>query len=439
MIEVNKLKKRDEYLQQLIDFKDKDLIKVVTGIRRCGKSSLLKLMVEHLKTSGVGEDQIVEINFELHNFKKMTANELYYYVTKRRVWNKRMYLFFDEIQCVDGWEDVVNSFRVDFDCDIYITGSNAYLLSSEYSTYLAGRYVEIKMLPLSFSEFIYFYDFKIREIPDFVGGTKKQVFDKNGQRCDLSEIFNAYLTYGGMPGLADVGFDQEKAMTLLDGIFATVVIKDILSREKNRKGQKVTDPVLLRKIVLYLADNIGKNISVSTIGKMLVDDGMYDSKTERSIPGAHTLQNYVSGLLDSFIFYEIKRYDVKSKEYLRTLGKFYIVDVGFINYLLGFRNRDMNSTLENIVYFELLRRGYDVSIAKVDNLEVSFVATSQTEKFYVQVTESILGEEIRERTLLPLQKINDNYEKIILSLDNGPKVSYDGIKSINLIDWLLNK
>ena len=437
MIDTHKLKKRDLYLNRLVAFKDTEPVKVVTGIRRCGKSSLLKLMVEHLKECGVEEDQIIEMNFESHAYKRMNSDAFYDYVKQRIIPGKRMYLFFDEIQRVPDWEDSINSFRVDFNCDIYITGSNAWLLSSEYSTYLSGRCVEIKMLPLSFSEFLHFHDFEVKENESPLGGTRKQAYDKNGERFELRDVFDAYMRFGGMPGIADVGLDQENALMLLEGIYSTVIVRDILERE-NRRGQKqITDPILLRKIVMFLADNIGSNISISSIGNILVNEGLLEDGKRKGAPSAHTVQAYVNALLESFFFYDIKRFDIKGREFLRTLGKYYIVDMGLRNYLLGFRDRDSGHALENVVFFELLRRGYDVSIGKVDNLEVDFIATKADDKLYVQVTESMTSDEVRRRELAPLQKISDNYEKIVLSMNTGMDASYEGIKSINLIDWLV--
>ena len=439
MIESHELKKRESYLNKLIAFQDTEPVKVVTGIRRCGKSSLLKLMVQHLRESGISEEQLVEMNFESHDFKDMTSDMLYDYVKQRILPGKRMYLFFDELQRIDAWEDAVNSFRVDFNCDIYITGSNAYLLSSEYSTYLSGRCVEIKMLPLSFSEFLYFHDFEVREAQSALGGVRRYVFDKNGERYELREAFDSYLRFGGMPGIADVGLNQEKALTLLDGIYSTVVIRDILEREKRRGQQRITDPVLLRKIILFLADNIGSNVSISSIGNTLVNEGLLEDGKRKGSPSAHTVQAYVNALLESYFFYDIKRFDIKGKEYLRTLGKYYIVDIGLRNYLLGFRNRDSGHALENIVYFELLRRGYDVAIGKIDNAEVDFIASDAERKLYIQVTESMTSEDVRRRELAPLQKIRDNYEKLVLSLDTGLDASYDGIQSRNVMEWLLSE
>ncbi len=437
MIDTHKLKKRDLYLNKIMAFKDTEPVKIVTGIRRCGKSSLLKLMVSKLKESGVADEQIVEMNFESHAFKDMSSDDFYEYVKQRIVRDKMMYLFFDEVQRVPSWEDAVNSFRVDFNCDIYVTGSNAYMLSSEYSTYLSGRYVEIKMLPLSFGEFLYFHGFEIRETKSALGGTRKQAFDKNGERYEIREVFDAYMRFGGMPGIADVGLDQEKALALLEGIYSTVVVRDILERE-NRRGQKrITDPVLLKKIVMFLADNIGSSISVSSIGNTLVNEGLLEDGRRKGTPSAHTVQAYINALLESYFFYDIKRFDIKGKGYLRTLGKYYIVDIGLRNYLLGFRDRDSGHALENVVYFELIRRGYDVSIGKVDNYEVDFIATKPDDKMYIQVTESMMSEDVRQRELAPLQRIDDNYEKIVLSMNTGMDSSYDGIKSLNLIDWLI--
>lgn len=439
MIGSHELKRRDIYLNKLIGFRDTEPVKVVTGIRRCGKSSLLKLMIQHLKDTGVLPEQIIEMNFESFDFRGMGAEDIYGYVKERIVPKKRMYLFFDELQRIEAWEDAINAFRVDFDCDIYITGSNAYLLSSEYSTYLSGRCVEIKMLPLSFKEFLDFNGFEVRKTQSALGGFRKQVFDGNGERYELREVFDAYMQFGGMPGIADVGLEQEKALSLLDGIYSTVVVRDILEREKRRDRRQITDPALLRKIVLFLADNIGSNVSAASIGNMLVNEGLLDDGKRKGAPSAHTVQAYVDALLESYFFYEIKRFDIKGKAYLRTLGKYYIVDIGLRNYLLGFRNRDSGHAIENVVYFELLRRGYDVAIGKVGNAEVDFIASTTNEKKYIQVTESMMSEDVRRRELAPLQNIRDNYDKIVLSLETGLDTSYEGIKSENLMDWLLGE
>ena len=437
MIDTYKLKNRKEYLDKLIGFQDTEPVKIVTGIRRCGKSSLLKLMIAHLKATGIADEQIVEMNCENYEFKDMTAGSVYHYVKERMIPGKRMYLFFDELQRVTAWEEAINSFRVEFNCDIYVTGSNAWLLSSEYSTYLSGRCVEIKMLPLSFREFLAFYGFEIREMETVLGKTKKQIFDSSGERYEVRELFDAYIRFGGMPGISEAGLVQEKALALLDGIYSTVVIRDILEREKRRGQKQITDPALLRKIILFLADNIGSNVSITSIGNTLVNEGLLEEGKRRGTPSVHTVQAYVNALLESYFFYEIKRFDIKGKQYLRTLGKYYIVDIGLRNYLLGFRNRDSGHVLENLVFFELLRRGYDVAIGKVRDSEIDFIAASAKDKKYIQVTESMLSPEVRERELEPLRRIRDNYEKVVLSLEPGLETSYDGIRSVNLLEWLL--
>lgn len=321
----------------------------------------------------------------------MDARGFYEYVKARICPNKRTYLFFDEVQKVHGWENAVNSFRVDFDCDIYITGSNAYLLSSELSTYLSGRYVEIKVLPLSFREFM---------------------------------DFHGYIL-------------TERKSPALDGVYSAAVINDILEREK-RKGQRnITDPVLSKKIILFLADNVGNNTSATSIGNTLVNEGLLENGTRKTKPAVQTIQAYIEALTEAYIFYEIKRFDIKGKEYLRTLGKYYIVDIGLRNYLLGYRDGDSGHILENIIYFELLRRGYDVAIGKIDNQEVDFIATKADEKKYVQVTESMNAQETRERELAPLRKIRDSYEKIVIALESNLTQTQDGIKIIRALDFLL--
>ena len=431
----SKLKSRDLYLNKLISFMDTEPVKVVTGIRRCGKSSLLKLMVEHLTNIGIGDEQIVEMNFESNAYKEMTSNDIYSYV-KNKCGGKRMYLFFDEIQRIPDWEDAINSFRVDFDCDIYVTGSNAYLLSSEYSTYLSGRCVEIKMLPLSFKEFIDFNWFELRTVKSAFGGDKKVVLDASGIQYGLDEVFEAYIRFGGMPGIAEVGMEQDRAFTLLDGIYSTVVVRDILEREKRRGQRQITDALLMKKVVMFLCDNIGSSISASSIGKTLVNEGLMEEGKRNGKPSTHTIQAYIEALLEAYFFYGIKRFDIKGKEYLKTLGKYYVVDIGLRNYLLGIRDRDRGHILENVIYIELIRRGYDVAIGKIGNAEIDFIATKTREKLYVQVTESMMSEVVRERELAPLQKVDDNYDKIILTMDSG-EMSYNGIRQINIIDWLL--
>lgn len=325
------LRKRDLYLNQMIAFQDTEMIKVMTGIRRCGKSSLMKLMAEHLRENGVADDQILEMNFESMSIPEMDARGFYEYVKARICPDKRTYLFFDEVQKVPGWENAVNSFRVDFDCDIYITGSNAYLLSSELSTYLSGRYVEIKVLPLSFREFLDFHGYTLTERKSPAGGVKKRIMDADGEVYDARELYDAYTRFGGMPMLADIGLEINRVTAALDGVYSAAVINDILEREK-RKGQRtITDAVLLRIIIMFLADNIGNNTSATSIGNTLAGEGLLENGKRKTKPAVQTIQAYIKALTEAYFFYEIKRFDIKGKEYLRTLGKYYIVDIGLRN------------------------------------------------------------------------------------------------------------
>ena len=435
----NILRKRDLYLNQMIAFQDTEMIKVMTGIRRCGKSSLMKLMAEHLRENGVADDQILEMNFESMSIPEMDARGFYEYVKARICPDKRTYLFFDEVQKVPGWENAVNSFRVDFDCDIYITGSNAYLLSSELSTYLSGRYVEIKVLPLSFREFLDFHGYTLTERKSPAGGVKKRIMDADGEVYDARELYDAYTRFGGMPMLADIGLEINRVTAALDGVYSAAVINDILEREK-RKGQRtITDAVLLRKIIMFLADNIGNNTSATSIGNTLVNEGLLEDGKRKTKPAVQTIQAYIKALTEAYFFYEIKRFDIKGKEYLRTLGKYYIVDIGLRNYLLGFREGDSGHILENIIFFELMRRGYDVAIGKIDNQEVDFIATKTDEKKYIQVTETMNTPETRERELAPLRKIRDSYEKIVIALECDLTQTQDGIKIIRALDFLLEE
>jgi len=431
------LKRRDLYLNRLVAFQDTEPVKIVTGIRRCGKSSLMKLMAQHLREQNIADDQIIELNFESMQYRSMDAAALYQHVQGLLPQGKRAYLFFDEIQLIPAWQDAVNSLRVDTDCDIYITGSNAHLLSGEFSTYLAGRHVEINMLPLSFQEFLYFHGYTVarRESPS--GGTRKHITNSAGEQYTPEELLQSYLTFGGMPGLADVGLDQEKAMTLLDGIYATVVMRDILEREARRGQRRITDPLLLRKIILFLADSIGSNTSMRSIGNTLVSEGMLDDRSRKGSPAVQTIQAYVAALTEAYVFYDVKRYDIKGKEYLRTLGKYYIVDLGLRNYLLGFRDMDRGHALENLVYFELLRQGWDVAIGKIGDKEVDFVATKPNQKRYLQVTEHMQSEQTRQREFSALRRTQDSHQKLVIALHSDVSHTEDGIRIMKLTDFLL--
>lgn len=400
-------------MEALTEFRDKNIIKIVTGIRRCGKSTLLKLFAQQLRRDGVRDEHIIEMNFESIRFKEITDYlALYNDVKAKMPAEGKTYLIFDEIQMVENWQKAIDSFQVDFDVDIYITGSNAYLLSGELSTLLSGRYVEIKMLPLSFKEFLDFYRFEKNETND--------------------EKFQFYLKFGGMPAIHELNFNERRVNEMLEGIYTTVIVKDILDRNK------VTDQMMLQKIVAFLSDNIGSITSPNSIGKTLASQGDIDEGKNRKNPASKTVENYIGMLLNSFIFYGANRYDIKGKQLLKTLGKYYIVDLGLRNMLLGYRDADRGHILENVVYFELLRRGYRVTIGKVGEKEVDFVAERPNDKKYIQVTETMLGEETRRRELSPLKSIADNYEKIILSMDRSYIESYEGIKVLNLIDFLLS-
>lgn len=399
---------RPIYLNQLIKFKDKEQIKVITGIRRCGKSSLLELFAQYLKEQGTNDNNILQINFEDLKYNNINYLELNNLIeTHVKNIKGKLYLFLDEVQKVDKWELTVNSLRLKKNIDIYITGSNAYMLSSQLSTYLSGRYVEIKMQPLTFKEFLTFYDL-------------------DGMNDDRK--FDLYLKYGGMPGLKDFNFDEKMIRQTLDGIFSTVLVKDIVSHAE------VKDVSLLNKITSFLADNIGNPTSLNKIKNTLVSEQLVKRGIHLS-----AIDNLIELLENAFVFYGIKRYDIKGKEYLKTQGKYYMVDTGLRNFFLGFKDIDRGHILENIVFLELLSRGYNISIGKVGSTEVDFIATTFNEKIYIQVCETLNSEETRKRELKPLQSIKDNYEKIILTKDilfTG--TDENGIKILNIVDWLLN-
>lgn len=401
---------RPEYLNQLIQNKDVDLVKIVTGIRRCGKSSLLDLFHQYLLTHGVADSNIIHMNLESLRYRDLKDYLVFYdYVSERIAKSGKTYLIFDELQVIEHWEKAIESFRLDFDVDIYITGSNAYLLSTEFSTLLSGRYVEIRMLPLSFKEFLNFYEFA----PDI----------------SIEEKFQKYLQFGGMPILREYRFNEARSMQALEGIYSTVILRDILQRNtQSNQG-------LLHKLMLFLCSNIGSITSPSSIGNVLSNEGDIEGKRKKI--ASQTVEKYISMLRSAFIFYSVERYDVKGKQLLKTLGKNYIIDLGFRNMLLGYRDAERGHIIENIVFLELIRRDYHVYIGKFKETEIDFVAEKPNDKLYIQVTESMFSPETRERELRPLQMIPDNYEKIVLSMDRNYITSYDGIKSLNLIDWLL--
>lgn len=403
--------KRPLYLNELIENKDVDLIKIITGIRRCGKSSLMELFHQHLLESGIDKSRIIHMNLESLKYNELSDYLSFYNYVSDKIDNTgKTYLLFDELQVVSGWEKAIESFRVDYDVDIYITGSNAYLLSTELATLLSGRYVEIKMLPLSFSEFMDFYS-----------------FDDN---TALEEKFISYLKFGGMPVLREYNFNELRINQALEGIYSTVILKDILQRHNQ------SDQLSLDKIAHFLSSNIGSITSPNKIGNILSNEGDIDKGKNKNIAGK-TVDKYISMLNNAFIFYRVGRYDIKGKQLLKTLDKNYIVDMGFRNMLLGYRDADRGHILENIVFLELIRRHYRVYIGKIGDTEIDFLAEKPNEKLYIQVTESLASPKTRERELRPLLSINDNYEKIILTSDRNFITSENGIKIINVIDWLI--
>lgn len=393
---------RTKYLEELKLWKDKDLIKVVTGIRRCGKSTLFLLFIDYLKSIGVKDEEIIHINLEDADYDFLGYKELYDYVNKKINSKKKYYVFLDEVQNVKDFQKAVDSLYIKKNVDVYITGSNAYLLSGELATLLSGRYIEVKMLPLSFKEYISAFD------------------DKNYQ-----QLFLDYMRNGGMPGCIDILKNSPNEVDkYLDGIFSTVVYKDIMARNN------ITDKLLLENILKFIFDSIGSPISTKKISDTLTSKGTPISN--------HTTEKYISAFLESFLIYRAERFDVKGKNLLVRDYKYYAVDMGLRSYLLGKKaNSDMGHILENIVYLELLRRGFKVYVGKVDDLEVDFVAENRDGLRYFQVSLSVRDEKVLERELKSLQKTKDFYPKMLLTLDMDLEVDYDGIIKMNVVDWLL--
>lgn len=403
---------RKEYLERLAQWKDEQVIKVITGIRRCGKSTLLLQYQTWLKANGVSADQIVSVNFEELEYEELLDyRKLYEYLKNHLCVGKKTYIFLDEIQKVTAFEKVVDSLYVKPDIDIYITGSNAYMLSSDLATLLTGRYVEIKMLPLSFKEFL-----------DITA-------------LDAEQGLAEYLRDGGLPYIAVMNRTSEKVETYLEGIYNTVIVKDIEDRQTRKESEpskrKITDITLLKTIAKYLASVVGNPVSIRSITNYLTSNGRKLSP--------NTVSDYVDALIESFIFYPAERFDIVGKQLLKANRKLYIVDLGLRNYILPRQNYDLGFSLENIVYFELLRRGYRVMIGKVGNTEVDFVAERKGTYSYIQVTADMTAKETFERELKPLSNIRDNYEKIVLTADRFTPGNYNGIQVKYLPDWLLWK
>lgn len=394
---------RQEYLDNLISFRDKQLIKVVTGIRRCGKSTLFELYQDYLRTDGVSDEQIVSINLEEGEFDDIeTSKQLYSYVNERLLPGNRMYIFLDEVQRVTDFQKAVDSLYIKKNCDVYITGSNAYLLSGELATLLSGRYIEIKMLPLSFKEYV-------------------SVFQKD---TSIDRLYGDFVQNSAFPYALELQKPKDRRQ-YLQGIYDTIVLKDIVAR------RKFPDIEMLKSVVRFMFHNIGNICSTKSISDTMTSAGRKIS--------VHTVESYLSALTDSFILYRIGRYDIKGKQYLKTGDKYYAADIGLRYALLGTKKADDGHILENIVFLELMRRGYEVYIGKVGNTEVDFIAINDEGEEYYQVAYTVIDAEgdILKRELAPLQAINDHNPKYLLTMDHTPLTSHNGIKQINALDWML--
>ncbi len=392
---------RKETLEDLVRLKDKNLIKVVMGIRRCGKSTIFEIFQNFLKEHGVEEEQIITVNLEDGDFRGIrTANALYDYVENKLIKDKNNYVFLDEVQQVHNFQEAVDWLYTKKNVDLYITGSNAFLLSGELATLLSGRYVEIKMQPLSFKEYVSAYP----------------------QNSNISELYMNYLQNSSFPGTLEL--ERKKDIrAYLEGIYNTILLKDIVTRKK------ISDPSLLQSVVEFVFDNIG-NLSSST----KIANTMTSSGRKISVP---TVESYLDALADSFIIYRVGRYDIKGKQYLATGAKYYVADIGLRYFLLGSKHTDMGHILENIVYLELLRRGYEVYVGKVGTIEVDFIAINEEGASYYQVSQTVMEEQTLKRELSSLDAIKDHNPKYLLTMDYVPLTSYNGIKQIHVLEWLL--
>ena len=395
---------RPLYLDRIKSYKDTNgIIKIITGIRRCGKSTLFKIYQNYLLENGVNQDQIISINLDdMENSKLLDCQVLYEYIKSKLIDDKMNYIFLDEIQNVKKFQLILNTLNLRENVDLYVTGSNAYLLSGELATFLSGRYITIKMYPLSFKEYVSSF--------------------KDTNNTNIEDKFADYITYGAFPYILTCN-NNNQIFDYLEGIYNTIIIKDVIQRNN------ITNIERLKKILMFLVANIGSLTSINNIKNQMLNDNFKINVA--------TIENYITYLTDSFIIHKVPRYNIKAKGLLQTNDKYYIADMGFRYYLLNSSKKDRGHILENIVYLELLRRNYRVYIGKLDNLEIDFIAEKEGERVYIQVCETMMGEETRERELKPLKLIKDNYEKIVLSMDKIFLENIDGIKSINLIDWLL--
>lgn len=393
---------RTEYLNKLIAFKDKQLIKIVTGVRRCGKSTLLEIYQNWLKEQGVEDEQIIAINFEDIDYEELTDyKKLYKYLKERLAKDKKTYIFLDEVHHIDNFPKVVDSLYIKKNVDVYITGSNAYMLSSEIATLISGRYVQIEMLPLSFKEYM----------------------ESTGDMNDRAVKYTEYLQNSSFPYALELKGKSDEIRDYLEGIYNTIVVKDIVTRKR------ITDTMMLKSVLRFVFDNIGNPLSSKKISDTM-------TSASRKID-YKTVENYLESLSESYIVYQAKRYNIKGKQYLKTLEKYYVVDIGLRYMLLGSRQMDAGHILENIIYLELLRRGYDVYVGKIGEFEVDFVAQNSKGTIYYQVALTVRDEKTLERELRPLMSIRDHYPKFILTLDDDPETQYEGIRRINARDWLL--
>ena len=395
---------REKYLNSLIEAKDTEFIKVITGVRRSGKSTLLLMFKDYLIKNKINKKNIIHINFESAIYDDINNYKALYNYIKSNLSSGKNYILLDEVQNVLKWEKAINSINIDFDVDIYITGSNAYLLSSELATLLSGRYIEIKMYPLSFKEFLQF---------------------NNYEKDNLEDKFIEYLKYGGLPAITQIKDKEDLVMTYLNDIYNTIVKKDVIERNN------IKDIALLENIIKYIAANIGSSISSSKISDYLNSNKIVEKSNHQ------TIDNYLKMLENAFIVYKADRSDIRNKSILKTLGKYYLADIGIRNIILGFRNINEGHLLENIVYLELLRRGYKVNIGKTLDYEVDFVAENFNTIKYFQVTQSLKNEDVKDRELRSLNNISDNYEKTILTMDKTINNDFNGIKVVNIIDFLL--
>ena len=396
---------RQEYFQHILGWKDKKIIKVITGIRRCGKSTLLKMFREYLLEQGTLKEQILHINFEEYEYEELwDPRALYQYIKERILPDKMMYLILDEIQNVREFQRVIDSFFVKENIDIYITGSNSYMLSGELATLLTGRYVQIEMLPFSFAEFV----------------------QMHGMEEGVERAYQKYIGTSSFPFASSLSAEQRQVQEYLRSIYDTIVLKDVVSRKK------ITDVMMLESVARFIADNIGNPLSTKKISDTMTSNG-------RAI-NVRTVESYLAAFMETYIIYQAKRYEVKGKQYLKTLEKYYMVDIGLRNTMLGNTGQaDTGHILENVIYLELIRRGYRVYVGKVDNLEVDFVAMNENGLKYIQAAATVREEETLKRELKPLQKIADNYPKCIMTLDVDPPADYEGIRRFNALDYLLGK